>query len=361
MEYFEHLKSFCKRIEVCTIKRSAIKNIIDALKSIFLRNSFIISRDFVPEMQNLVDKITKEENPAFIHIDHLQMAQYVTQYPKEKKILDEHNVEFLIIERIYQTEKNIFKKIFAYFEYKKLKNYEKKFILESKQVFTVSDIDKKILNDISNNQVKINTIPIGVDTEYFSFKPSSSAQKDTIVFIGILFWPPNIEGIRWFYQKVWAKIDKEVKWKIVGMNPSKEILDLNKIDNRIKIYPDTKDVRPFMWDEGIFIVPLLSGSGIRVKILNAMACGIPVISTSIGAEGIEGLKPVISHQSPVTSKQFNIWIADEPDEFANAVITLLKNKNLREQISINGCKLIKERFTWDIQGEKLLKVYLEGS
>ncbi|MEW6088674.1 MAG: glycosyltransferase [bacterium] len=372
-EYVKHIKPFCKRIEVCNIERSVRKNIIDAFKSIFLGKSFIVLRDFVTEMQGLIDKVIKEENPDFIHIDHLQMAQYIKGDKKGIKILDEHNVEYQILKRIFEIEKNYFKKIFTYYEFNKLKKVEKEACLESDLVITVSDLDKRTLADMTCNNVRFKTIPIGVDTEYFFYQPIRNKQENAIVFIGTLYWPPNIDAVMWFYKEVWGKLKnnndiRNLNWKIIGLKPVDEILQLAEIDKNIDVHGSVADVRPFMREGSVFIVPLFSGSGMRVKILNAMACGIPVISTSIGAEGIEGLKPVnfnfckeqTNYNLRFTIHDSNIWIADKPEEFIDAIMTLFINNELRSQLSQSGRKLMEEKYSWKTQGEKLLAVYEEA-
>ncbi|MDD5772192.1 MAG: glycosyltransferase family 4 protein [bacterium] len=306
----------------------------------------------------MVDNIVNDEAPDFIHIDHLQMAQYVENCNKSKKILDEHNVESFIISRISIMERNPLRKIFTRLESKSLEEFEKKAVLGSNMVLTVSEVDRKTLIDLTGEKEKIRAIPIGVDIEYFYYKPLKNNNSNTVVFIGTLYWPPNIDAVRWFYEQVWKNIRKDIsdlKWKIVGLNPVEEVLKLPVMDKNIEVHGSVDDIRPFMWGEGIFTVPLFSGSGMRVKILNAMSCGIPVISTTIGAEGIEGLVPV----NTSTIQDYNIWIADSPEDFASAITNLLKNNDLREQLSRNGRKLMEEKYSWEIQGEKLLKVYEE--
>jgi glycosyltransferase involved in cell wall biosynthesis len=235
-----------------------------------------------------------------------------------------------------------------------------------------------------------------VDIEYFrapahqytsapEYKsPTTNHQPlNTIVFIGTMFWPPNVDGISWFAGKIWPLIKKQVvrrssfvvrpKIQIIGQRPTGAIKELAKKDENIELIEYAEDIRPYMQKGKVFIVPLRQGSGMRVKILNAFASGIPVVSTSVGAEGIEGLHPVVSgsrpsgqawlvnsetnHQPPAISHDFNIWIEDDPGKFAGAIIELLNNDELREMLSENARKLVEERYSWEIIGRRLIEVY----
>jgi sugar transferase (PEP-CTERM/EpsH1 system associated) len=348
-KYFSELYKFCGRIEVCLIKRSFFKNIFFILLSFFTDQSFIIRRDYVKKMQMIVDKIIREEKPDLIYVDHLQMFQYVKNH-KGFKILDEHNVENLLIKRLAKNEPNYFKKIFLNQEQKKLMDLEKNACLVSDLVLTVSDVDKEILSELASHKVRIESIPIGVDCEYFSFKPrpaESEGQKKSIIFIGTLFWPPNIDAIMWFLNNVRPLIREKtgnVNLKIIGNKPVRKVAQLAKFEN-IEILGNVQDVRPFMRQGNVFIVPLRIASGMRVKILNAMACGIPVVSTSIGVEGVE------------VKNGENILIADTPKDFADNVIKSLDERDLSEKISLNARRLVEEKYEWRIVGKKINELF----
>ena len=375
-EYLENLKPFCSRIETSLIKRSLLRNILFCGMSFLTSKSFIVSRDFTEEFQARVNQLIEEEKPDIIHIDHLQMAQFIqdlvvssqdsekekTQNTDIKVVLDEHNVEYVIIERIGESSHCLLKKMFSAVESRNLKRFEKNVCKTADLVLTVTDKDKETLLELTDGEAKIKTVPIGVDTKYFRTSEHWSSASNTIVFIGTMFWPPNVDGMEWFISKIWPLLKQSsVKLQIIGRRPTKAIKALAEKDRSIELIEHAEDIRPYMQKGKLFIVPLRQGSGMRVKILNAFASGIPVVSTSIGAEGIEDLRPMVSSSGNETqnTNDENIVIADTAEEFAKAIMELISNDNLRKILSENARKLVEEKYSWEIIGKRLRAVYQE--
>ncbi len=186
-------------------------------------------------------------------------------------------------------------------------------------------------------------IPICIDPD--EYQPISQIVDDTnIIFIGGMHWPPNKEGVVWFINNVYPIIvDKypEIKLFFVGKNPPDNLSNLKNVQ-----FTDyVEDLGP-LWELGrVFIVPLLSGGGMRVKILEAWAKGIPVVSTSIGAEGIG------------YTKDENIIIADTPQEFADGILNVLKNPELTQRLSISGREIVENLYDWKKTYREWDKIY----
>ena len=208
----------------------------------------------------------------------------------------------------------------------------------------------------------------GVQTCALPIYEDKQRDADVIIFSSLLKYQANLEGLRYFCEKIFPFIKKsrpDIKLVVTGDYGNLPIDDLHN-DKNIEFVGYVDNVKKEISKASVTIVPLRVGSGTRFKILESMALGTPVVSTSMGAEGIEGLIQVASHKSQVTlarrggsqtsevtSDQENIWISDDPEDFAKGVLTLLSDSQLAGILSRNGRKLIEERYGWDNIGKKM--------
>lgn len=343
----EFLKPYCKSVEVVK-ERGKINLFISIFISFFTKKPFTIAKFYSMRMRNKI-KLVLNNKYDLIHCSHLHMAQYVENLKNIPKILDEHNVEFFLIKRYLKEEQNLIKKIFVYFlQYLKLAKYESNISQKFKHCFVVSEIDKKNLESIAPNVV-VSVIPNGVDVIFY--EPRRDEQRSNIlVFTGVMDWFPNEDAVLFFYEQIWPLIKKEIKevsFHIVGRNPSNKILNLSRQEKNIIITGYVDDVRPYIARSSVYIVPLRIGGGSRLKILEAMAMGKAIVSTSIGCEGLG-----------ITDNE-NILIANSPVEFAKKTVLLLKDSALCNKLGISARKLVENKCSWDIIGKKLDEVYNE--
>ena len=344
-KHLKELHKICPNIKVINLHRSKSRFAKDALMSLCSDKSFIVYRDFREEMQSAFDDLVKSFAPDIVHIDHLQMAQFVSFEADYKTVLDEHNVEHLIIKRVSQTSSNHLMRNYAAIEWKKLKKYELNVCSKASLVLTVSEEDKNTLLSEASNINAIEAVPIGVDTDFFKIVNRNTDSK-TILSIATMYWPPNVDSMLYFCQDIFPLIKKEIpdaKLNIAGQRPVKEITNLASESIIVSGYID--DSREVSKDCAAFIVPLRSGSGVRVKILNAMAMGLPIVTTSIGVEGLN------------CENGKHLLIADTPKEFASAVIDLFNNKEKSIQLGKNARELVENEYSWDIIGKRLINVY----
>ena len=188
--------------------------------------------------------------------------------------------------------------------------------------------------------------PTGVDIDYFAPQPAQAAAD--LVFVGSMDWMPNIDGIGWFCSEILPLLRKrhpECSLAVAGRAPTAGIQALGEADRRIHITGTVPEIRPWLWGSRVSIVPLRVGGGTRLKIYEAMAAGVPVVSTTIGAEGLD-----------YTDGE-DILIADSPESFAEACSRLLADTDLAARIAANARQLVASRFSWDtvvVDFEKLL-------
>jgi polysaccharide biosynthesis protein PslH len=211
--------------------------------------------------------------------------------------------------------------------------------------FACSDEDREILSSLNDERLPGFTVPNGVDTvrKRFDSRPGKS-QCQEILFCGSLTWSPNYEGLRWFYAEIWPHITArwpDLRLVVIGRGADKVDLHALQADSRIDVIGEVPDVDPYYHRTGIAVVPLRSGSGTRLKILEAMSLGNPVVSTSIGAQGIEA----------VNGEHF--LLADEPEQFANAVEQLLLDAAMFDRIRSAARAFVEQKYEWQVIGQKM--------
>ena len=263
------------------------------------------------------------------------------------KVLDEHNIVVNQINTIIETEHKIVRKLLLKYEYWKLKKYEEQICNQMNLCLVCSEKDKSALRQLGVTR-KITVIPNGVDLNYFSVSSFASSNGHDLIFVGTLDYDPCEKGVWYFCDKILPLIKHQipdVRFVAIGRNPSKRLQVIATANSGITLTGRVEDIRPFIYRARVFVVPLLSGSGTRLKILEAMAMGIPVVTTSIGVEGIEAVSGE------------HLWIADSPTEFTKAIVRLLCNLNEAEEIRIKARLLVESQYSWLTICHKLLQEY----
>lgn len=338
VEALEQLRPYCAEIRPCMIHRSVSRNCMDAASSLARGRSFIISRDYRKRMSELVTK-SLEEGQDLIYADHLQVFQYVPDEAPCPVLLDEHNVEWRIIERFAKAKSSnngLASRIFAWSEWPKLRTYELGACAKADHILTVTEQDRAVLAFEGIPLEKITSVPIGTDVE--RVRPVDLVDNSSqIISIGTMSWPPNADSALFFCSEIFPLVREavpEARFSIVGSNPPAEITALGKIGSSVEVTGFVRDVTEKARESAVFVVPLRVGSGMRVKILDAMAMGLPVVTTSIGCEGIN------------VRDGEHVIVPDTPGEFAKAVIRLLRSPKERVRIAAAGRKLVEESYSW---------------
>lgn len=338
------LEKYCRWAPVQKDTRTSITRL---LLNLFSKTPYTISKYHANQAKEQVHKLLREDDIDIVHIEHLHVAYYGILIKKEfglPIVLREHNVETIIMERFYENQKNPLIKAYAYLQYKKLWDYEAKICGMFDKCFMITEDDEKWIKEM-NPRVKTSVIPSGVDTSYFN---SLEAEEEpySIIYVASMDWLPNVESILWFYKDIFPLIKKEVpeaKLYIVGRKPPVNIKILANKD--IIVTGFVEDVREYIARSAVFIVPLKIGGGMRIKILNALAMGKAIVSTSIGCEGID-----------VTDGK-DIYIADTEAQFARRVLELMGNKNKRRRLGEEGLRLVKEKYQWKRIAEQIEEEY----
>lgn len=313
--------------------------------SLFKKYPYVIDKFWSEELKNKLIEMQELYNYDLIYIDHLPMMIYSDIF-KAPIVLDQHNVESQIMNRYTRNEKNVFKKIAAMIEYKKLIAFEKKMLLVASKIITLSNSDKEEFEKMEMKSTnKLSVIPICIEQDYRKETLiDNSKNKIKLLFMGTMSWFPNYQGIMWFIKNVFLKLDTtKFELYVVGGNPPKDLLLYNRIEN-INVTGFVEDMNHYVDLCDLSIVPLFIGSGLRVKIIEAFSKGLPNISTSLGAEGIE------------TLPNKNILIADNEQEFISILEEIQNKPLILREISQNGIKTYEEHYSLIVLEEKINNV-----
>jgi polysaccharide biosynthesis protein PslH len=251
-------------------------------------------------------------------------------------VLFQHNVEAMIWKRHYQVQKNDVKKVYLYAQWLKMRAFEERLCRKFDAVIAVSAEDRdQMRSDYSLDAVF--DVPTGVDTDFF--KPTGTPDRDpmNLVFTGSMDWLPNDDAIRYFTDDVLPIVRRQipnVSLSVVGRNPSPYLTELASKDPSINVTGRVDDVRPYMEKAAAYIVPLRIGGGTRLKIYEAMAMEKPIVSTTVGAEGLP------------LQVGAELLLADNAKAFAEAVVKILKEPELAERLATCAARTVRERFGW---------------
>lgn len=346
----KELQKYCQKVYTIPMERGLIRDLRYMVESFFSRQPFLMVRDRRTEMEQLIDRLAADTDFDIVHSDQLNMAQYAIGVPQARKVLDAHNALWLLYKRLWMTMRPGPKKWLLGRDWRLLKKYEGRICSEFDAVLAVSDEDRKALEEASGQALNVTVIPIAIDTREITpvnFRP----EGDRIIHIGTMYWPPNIDGILWFLREVLPRVREQrpdVVFDIVGANPPQEIKAIGEVDRRVNVTGYVDDPTPYLEGASLMVVPLRAGGGMRVKILNALGQGLPVVSTTLGSEGIA-----------VTSG-VHLLVADSPEDFANSVVCLLEDGQLAIKLGRNGRQLIEERYDYQVACRSLDGVYSKG-
>jgi glycosyltransferase involved in cell wall biosynthesis len=324
---------------------------LSLLKALMLNKSYHVQRFISKELTQKIISILKAEEFDVIHLETIFIAPYIPvirQYSKAKIVLRTHNIEHRIWERIMLHEKNIAKKIILRRITNQLKKFEYSTFNLIDGYMAISDQDYNFFHELFPD-VPGTVIEAGIDMElYHSEDENIPSDKPELFHIGSMNWAPNIEGLSWFIEKVWGKINAlfpQLTFAIAGRNTPAKFLEY-KIPNLI-ILGEVKDAKEFILSKDIMIVPLLSGSGVRIKILEGMALGKTIITTTIGAEGLS------------VENGKNILIANDPDEFIEVIDKCVRTPDICKIIGENAKNYVTLYHNNEIITEKIIAFYYD--
>ena len=321
--------------------------LLPAFFNLFTNKSYNIERFRSKKFKEELAELLNNEDFDIVQFESLYTTPYletVRKYSKAKVILRAHNIENLIWERRVIEEKNPLKKWYLKLLTKRLSKYEEKIINQFDGIAAISEIDEKYFREMGC-KVHIDTIPIGIDFNFLKRK-FPEPEPHTLCFIGILDWMPNVDGLLWFLNDVWHIVHErfpDIKFYIAGKHSEKITAKLNYPN--VIVIGEVEDAYDYISSKEIMLVPIRYASGTRVKIIEAMALGKVIITTSVGVEGIKAFN------------EKEIMIADTPGTFAEAIGKCLNDHNICSRISNNAIEFAHNNFNNDIIIGNLIRFY----
>ncbi len=252
-------------------------------------------------------------------------------------VLFQHNVEAMIWKRHYEVQTNAARKAYLFRQWRKMFDFEAKTCPQYDCVVAVSREDREMMQE-QYGVANVYDVPTGVDTAFFRPSGELKRKPHNLVFTGSMDWLPNEDAIRYFTEQIMPRIRQDVpdvSLTVVGRDPYPGLVELSKRDPSVIVTGRVEDVRPYMEEAALYIVPLRIGGGTRLKIYEGMAMEKAIVSTSIGAEGL-----------PVTNGT-EIVLADTPESFAGNVVKLLRDENLAREIGERAAARVRQEFGWE--------------
>ncbi|MGB2765177.1 MAG: glycosyltransferase [Candidatus Aminicenantaceae bacterium] len=348
-KYIPSVKPFCHDLKLVPIppKQSTFKttwNFFTApVPHYFLR--VYGSQNMAKTIADMVQK----DRYDFVIAEYSVMGQFIHNnplLPAVRRIFSVHECYYLARLKAFHHNKFGPEKLKEAINLKGLKKYEFDMYRNADKVLTLTPQGKEELLEICP-ELDIAVVPHGVDVEYFSFSELEGKEK-SLVFVGNYLHYPNVDAVLYFHKEIWPQLKSrlpEVKFYVVGQAPPPEIQNLSQ-DKSIIVTGRVDDVRPYLKKCRIFICPVRLGGGFRGKILEAMAIGRPIISTSLGAEGF----PAVHRE--------NIIRADTTEEFTQGILDLINDDRLYQKIRNNARQLVEEKYAWE-KGVEIMEGVLE--
>lgn len=339
--------NFYKNIIVTEIDNSL--NAVDAFKNLFSRDSYHVSRFVCDEYKEKLINLLMTEEYDIVQLETLYLAPYIDvirEYSTALITMRAHNVEHEIWERISDNTKFLPKRWYLRYLTKKLKRFELDMLKEYDYLVAVSQKDLQNFKQMGYANGAMAS-PIGINVSRYESN-DINVEDLSLSFIGSLDWLPNSEGVDWFLENVWGQVNTlfpDLVFEIAGRNQPIRYSKLHY--NNVKIIGEVDSAVSFINKHPIMIVPLLSGSGMRVKILEGMALGRIIITTSLGLEGIHA-----EHKK-------HVLIADTPKEFVECIQYCYDNKKMLNLMSQNAFTFVSRYFDYQKNARDIKELYTD--
>lgn len=367
----QEIEKYCEKTEKYFLPKyqSYINCFIYLFSLVSLQSAYCFSKN----MKKRVTYLLKKEKFDLVHIEFIRGTYFLPEENNLPAIFDSVDCVTNLYKQFSDANHSFLMRLVRYAEWYKLSHYEPKEAGRFDRVLVTTENEKKELN-VLNSKLPIEVIANGVDLEYF--KPvESKVEPFSVVMTGKMSYIANELAFIYFVVEIWPKVKIEIpqaKLYVVGNEPGPKVKKYESLDIIITGY--VPDLRLYLLKANVVVAPIIAGGGIQNKILEAMSMGKPVVTTSKGAEGVEGLIKITSHKShlsaveEVTSHNLsirpqtpdpvaNIYVADIPEKFASAVINILKDAKLAKNIGLKAREFVEKYYNWDDECLKLIEIY----
>jgi len=336
-------KGYIKTTNFSPIFVDTTVNAVDAFVNLITQDSYHVSRFFSSDVDKHIQKVLTKNEFDVVVCESIFTAPYIDTIRRlsdAKVVLRSHNLEFSIWHRIAKSKKLGLKKTYLKILTRQLKDYEIQILEQIDGLIAINPDELKHYKRLGLKK-KSTTIPFAVELE--KYDPEQSKELKSVFHIGSMDWQPNIEGVDWFLKKVWPQVhkkDPELKLYLAGRQMPEWLLTHKQAG--VNVVGEVEDAQDFIKSKNIMVIPLKSGGGMRVKLIEALALEKPVVSTPLGANGVN------------IKDEKNILLARQPREFANAILSLAAGNGRARELGLNGRKLVEEQYDSARLSEKLM-------
>jgi glycosyltransferase involved in cell wall biosynthesis len=351
MEHKAVFESFCREVEFVSFEHPKWQKLFpDRLLNPLPSN---VAHWTLPHVAEALAKRLAREKYDLVHVCDLVLAQYfIKAHPEQRISVDRSRVDlqFQLMEHA-RMQFPLKTRLLRYENYAKLWAFERKIARRAAVEVVCGPDDEVFLRARIDRDMPIKVVANGVDLDYFQpdSAPDARAEKPTVLFCGAMDYNPNIDALRWYFGEVHEKLKArvpELEVLIVGKAPVDEVKAHGKLTG-VTVTGGVPDVRPYYRRSWLQIVPLRIGGGTRLKIVESMAIGTPVVSTTIGAQGLD-----LKHGD-------DILLADTAEDFASETARALQDTALRSRVEHLGMQTARERLSWPMLGQQLSDYYTE--
>ena len=340
-------EEYRRKTNIQTFDIDTSVNPADALLYLFKKGSYNIGRFYSPGFEQMLVSILEKEDFDIVQLESLFVVPYIPsirRYSKAKIVLRSHNVEYRLWEQKALAETSFFRKLYLCHLEKRIRQYEVENLNRYDAIVAITAEDAETFRSLGCRK-PLHITPFGIDTREYSFPGETPKSPASICFIGSFDWQPNLDGIYWFLEHCWPSLSRDLpdlKLRIAGKNMPASLENL-QVKN-VEIRGEVKSSPEFISENTLMIVPLFAGSGMRIKIIEGMALGKPIVSTSLGAEGI--------HCTPGK----DILLADTPEQFSNLIQKCILEEDLAD-IGKNARKLVESEYDNTALASSLIGFY----
>jgi polysaccharide biosynthesis protein PslH len=304
-----------------------------------------VSKYVHPEALETVLRKSRQTPFGLVHVDQPHLVMTAPPLDYAPRLIHEHNIESQIAKRFYEKAQNPLLKRFMLDQYRRMERFETLLWRQADHVVTVSDQDREQVLAVCQDK-NVTVVENGVDLAYFDYTPHPQSDPH-LVYTGSMDWLPNEDAVINFEANIFPRIRErypDAVFTIVGRRPSEKVRRLSQTPG-VQVAGTVDDVRPYYARATALVVPLRIGGGSRLKILEAMSAGVPVISTSIGCEGLD------------VQEGEHLLISDDPQNFAQKTIELVGDVMLQKRLSANARDRVLQKYGWAAIAERLADVY----
>ncbi|MGA9532750.1 MAG: glycosyltransferase family 4 protein [Anaerolineales bacterium] len=353
--YLSTVRRLCHDVVAIPFSRSKPLEVLYLLRSFLIGRPYLVVRDDRKQMRQEFDRCVRQGDYSIVHADQVSMTQFALDKSGVHRVFDAHNATWRILQSMLQSTA-LWMRPFLWLEMLRMRKYEARVVSQFDRTFVVTEDDRlKLLEAIRMSgedegaaKARIQVVPITIDTQAIEIC-QRDPDPNELLTIGSLHYAPNAEGVLWLAERVFPLIREslpQARLTIIGKNPPPRLRRLSQASNgAIRALGFVEDLNPHFRSASVFVVPVLSGSGMRVRILEAMARGVPVVTTTLGLEGIGATDGI------------EVIVADNEKAMARAVARLATDPPAQARLAANGRKLAEAAYDYRRGLMPMLKVY----